>query len=304
MPVIPVLWTNDDILWGRLEQHQRQLAFLARHEIPGNFFLVPKAGEYTLDMDAPLLKLMEASRSHGHEYHQHGYVHDAFECGVPELWMLDFSPPTRARYDNERFKIEAVHTFEALVEMLEKGQKIWRKAFGESSTGFRPGWGAYCTNLYRALATLGYDWVSSRIPWPTSWIWNQQRWDEPATFRAEVPITPQNLFGVREYPLGGDYAFRVPNSETRINAMVDLAMEEFGRYVQAGAPFVICSHWHGLEFPGDNEAGCTKLDTGTGYAVHDRLINQLKASGQAQFMNFTQLLAWEQQQQATPVKVG
>lgn len=289
MSKIPVVWTNDDITTGQSPQLQRQLDFLDRHGIPGVMFVIPGTTRGNIDGDAELLRVIEKSRAKGHEYFQHGHVHTPFESGVPELWMLDFDPATRRRYDTERFAIEAGHTLEALVTMIEKGRRIWRAAFAEDSPGYRPGWGAFCTNLYRALRIMGFDWVSSSIPCPTSWLWNMDRWDEPINFRPEFPTDPHKIEGIMEFPIGGDYAFQVVNHEDKIDRMVDLAMREFEIYYERRHPMLLCSHWHGLQRPGD-KLGAPKHPTGTGYAVHEKLIPALQATGRAEFIGMTELV--------------
>jgi|ERR1051326_7353207 peptidoglycan/xylan/chitin deacetylase (PgdA/CDA1 family) len=272
MKTIPFLWTNDDISFGQTEQHRRQLEFLDRYGIPGVFFMIPGGDEgKTLADDTELLRLIESSRARGHEYYQHGYIHTPYESGVPELSMLDFSPEVKRQYDERRAEIEASHTFEALTEKIEKGRKIWRRAFYEDSPGYRPGWGAFCTNLYRALEALQFDWVSSRLPSLTSWLWNLGRWDEPMNYRAAVEARPHRIGKLWEFPIGGDYGFRVPNEPARIEAMVGLGLQEFDYCHERDIPFLLVSHWHGLERNG-----------GTGYAVHEKLLGQLIQSGKAE----------------------
>jgi hypothetical protein len=282
MKKIPLIWSNDDITAGTADKLRRQLAFIDRFDIPGVFFVIPRESGKgkNIDEDPELLRLIEKSRKRGHEYYQHGFVHTAFECGVPETWMLDMAPDVRKQYDIRRLEIERGHTFEAQTEMLENGRKIWRRAFAEDSTGFRPGWGAFCGNFYKALEVLGFAWTSSRIPSPTSWKWNNGLWDESMDFRKGVAAGPTMVGRVREYPIAGDYAFRVPHEATRIDAMVGLALREMAYFHQRGLPMILCSHWHGLEHAG-----------GSGYAVHEKLLAAMLKSGTAEPMNMTQLEA-------------
>ena len=185
--------------------------------------------------------------------------------------MMDFSPDVRRRYDEERLAIERKHTLEALVRMLEEGRRVWRRAFGEDSAGFRPGWGAFCGALYQALDVLGYRWVSSRMVETASWLWNQGEWDAPGGLRDCLPWKPFQVVGtsVWEIPMtGGDYAFRVPNDEEKIKAMADLAIHEFGLCQERGVPFVMVCHWHGLARNDDS-----------GYAVHRRLLPRILDAG-------------------------
>jgi len=281
MDRIPFLWTNDDIGAGQSEKLLRQLEFLAEYGIPGTFFVVPFRGERSLGDDAELLETIAHAREKGHEFYQHGTRHEAFECGVPETWMLDFSPEVRRRYDEQRLEIERYHTFEALARMLEEGRRVWRDAFGEDSPGFRPGWGAFCGTLYRALDALGYRWVSSRIVGPASWLWNQGLWDAPRGLRECIPWAPHVIqdTSLWEIPMtGGDYAFKVPNEPEKVEAMVELGVSEFEFCHQQGVPFVMVCHWHGLERNQDS-----------GYAVHRRLLPRIIESGKAKFVAMSEL---------------
>jgi hypothetical protein len=265
---IPFLWTNDDITFGTAEPMQKQLDFLDRFGIAGVFFVIPH-NTAPITEDVALMKIIEKARGKGHEFYQHGYIHTPFESGVPELWMLEFSREVAQDYDERRLEIEKQHTLEAMVHMIASGAAIWRDAFGEPSPGYRPGWGAFCTNLYRALDVLGFDWVSSRIPCPTSWLFNQGKFDEPMRFRESVPAAPVRMGEqLWEYPIAGDYAFTVPNEPDKIDAMVDLAMREYEHYRTTGAPMLMCSHWHGLERNGDS-----------GYAIHKKLLPKLLDAG-------------------------
>jgi len=296
---IPVIWSNDDIHYGRAPELRRQLELLDRHGIPGVFFVIPRTEQGDLDADRELLIMIEKAKGKGHEFYQHGFIHHAFECGFPEIGMLEHDPVAKLRFDEERSAIEQLHTLEAQIEMIDNGHRIWRRAFGEDSIGFRPGWGAFCDSFYKALAILGFRWVSSRIPSFTSWDWNRGLWDTPINFRAALPTTPHYLpQGILEIPLGGDYGFRIPNDPKRIDSMADLAMREFAVLLERRDPFVICSHFHGLEFSGAKE-GCPPLPrcsdigpgTGTGYAVHEKMIPALLKTGQAEFIGMKALAA-------------
>lgn len=296
---IPVLWTNDDIEFGKSSELKYQLDFLDRHEIPGVFFLVPRSVRGDIDQDPELLRLIESARGRGHEFYQHGFLHYAFECGVPDLGMFALDPGACREFDVKRAEIEALHTFEALVEMLDNGRRIWRRALGDDSMGFRPGWGAFCTNLYRALAALGYQWVSSRLPCMTSWLWNAGRWEEPVDFRDGIPTAPHRLpQGIWEFPIAGDYGFRVPNHPGKIDAMVSLALQEFDVYFERGDPMLIVSHHHGLQHPGNMDGAFPPHPEGTGYEVHAKLLPALRHTGKARFLQMSDLVGQVTEAQA------
>ncbi len=284
---IPVVWTNDDIHFGKSAELRRQLELLDRHGIPGVFFVIPSEGG-DLDQDKELLPLIEKARGRGHEFYQHGFKHTAFECGFPELGMLEHDPRAKRRFDEERGRLEERHTLEAQVRMLESGRRIWRRAFGEDSAGFRPGWGAFCNNFYHALALLGFEWVSSRIPSFTSWDWNRGLWEAPIHFREAIPTRPWiHPQGIREFPIAGDYGFRVPNDPVRIQAMADLALREFEVYYERRDPMLVLSHFHGLQYAGGDSNH--PHPQGTGYAVHEILLPALLADERTEFMGMKEL---------------
>lgn len=281
MTKTPFLWTNDDICAGRADKLVRQLQFIDRFNIPGTFFVIPRAEGKNIDDDPELLRVIEKARERGHEFYQHGYVHTPFESGVPETWMLEFSPDVLREYNERRLEIEKQHTFEAMVRMIEAGRKIWRRAFHEDSEGYRPGWGAFCTNLFRALDVLGFQWSSVRLASPTAWLWNNGKWDAPQDFRKEVPPFPHRVGNLIDFSLGTEYAFRVPSEPEKIQAMVDLALRDFDHYHKNGWPMVVCTHWHGLEHKG-----------GTGYAVHEKLLPLMIDAGRAELMGAKALIQW------------
>lgn len=288
MKKIPVVWSNDDISFGQSDKLKRQIEFIDRFGIKGSFFVVPRRvaegegiiqdnGKMTIDKDVELLKTIEKAKRNGHQFYQHGYVHSPFECGIPELEMLDFSDEVKRSFAVKRFEIEKSHTVDVIAEKLELGRKIWRKAFGEEPEGFRPGWGAYCKNYYRALEILGFKWASTRITLWTSWVWGQGKFEFKEEFRGGIKPYPHKVGKVLEIPITGDYAFKVKKED--IDKFFNLAVEEFNLCFERGYPFVIVSHWHGLERDG----------TDTGYKVHEKLIPCLLESGKAEFITMDHL---------------
>jgi len=288
MKKIPVVWSNDDISFGQAEKLKRQLKFIDKFGIKGSFFVVPRRvaegekiiqedGKKTIDKDKELLKIIEEAKKNGHEFNQHGYVHSPYECGIPDLEMVDFSEEVKKLFSIKRFEIEKSYTVDAIAEKLELGRKIWRKAFGEEPVGFRPGWGAYCLNYYRALELLGFKWASTRIILWTSWVWGQGKFEFKEKFRKGIKPFPHKIGKIVEIPMAGDYSFKV--KENDVDKFFKLAVEEFNLCWKKGYPFVLLSHWHGLERDG----------TDTGYKVHEKLLPYLLQSGKAEFITMPQL---------------
>jgi peptidoglycan/xylan/chitin deacetylase (PgdA/CDA1 family) len=285
---LSIAWTNDDISTGDSCHLRCQLEMLDRHGIPGVFFVIPSNHKGDIDQDEELLALIAEARKNGHEFYQHGYKHFCFECGIPTLDMFNLDPGSKAYFDSNRDDVEAHHTLEALVEMLENGQRIWRRAFGEPSVGFRPGWGSYCGNFYKALKILGYQWVSSRIPSMTSYL---QQYDKPIEFYAGVNTGPHLLKqGVWEFPIGPEIAWRVPNDPKLMDVMVDMGMRHFEAMYEKQEPMLMVSHYHGLNFHGKVD-GNEGHPVGTGYAVHDKFIPHVLQTGKARFVGMKELVS-------------
>jgi len=288
MKKIPFVWSNDDISFGQSDKFKRQIEFLDNLEIKGSFFVVPRRvangeeviqenGKMTLDRDSQLLDLIEDARKKGHRFYQHGWVHTPYECGIPDLEMLDFSGEVKKQFSTRRFEIEQSIKLEVIIEKIELGRKVWRKAFGEDSPGFRPGWGAYCSDYYKALEILGFRWSSARIYLWTSWVWGQGIFEFKEGFREGITPYPHKIGRIIEIPIGGDYGFKV--KEQDINRFFNLAVEEFNLCWSNGYPFVFVSHWHGLERDGTN----------TGYKVHQKFITYIIESERADFMTVEEL---------------
>lgn len=127
---LPIIWTNDDIYTGCAVHLKRQLDFIDRFGIPGVFFVIPCAypGKRGIDTDKELLQLIEEARGNGHEFYQHGYIHQAFECGISPMNVYPYDLEAKRLFDTDRDFLESLHTLEAQVEMLENSQRIWAPA--------------------------------------------------------------------------------------------------------------------------------------------------------------------------------
>jgi len=289
MKKIPFVWSNDDISFGLTEKLKRQIDFIDGFGIKGSFFVIPrrvaegediiqKNGKMTIDKDIPLISAIEDAKKKGHRFYQHGYVHSAYECGIPDLEMIDFSAEVKKQFSSRRFEIEQSITSEVIAEKIELGRKIWRRAFGEESPGFRSGWGAYCSNYYKALEILGFEWSSTRICLWTSWMWGAQgKFDSKEGFRDGITPYPHRIGRLIEIPIG---AYMKEEDFNRFfNLYINLAMEEFNLCWEKGYPFVVVSHWHRLEKDG--------IDTG--YKIHQKFLTSIIETEKAEFMTLEQI---------------
>jgi hypothetical protein len=270
----PFLWTNDDIACGHVPQMQRQLEFLARWDIKGSFCVVPCLGGKPLTRDRAIIELLQEAEAAGHELVHHSTTHHCEENGLMDIRMLDYmSPKEKWSYAHDRFPLESIWSFEAIRDQIRWGLDVWLEAFGKQSTGYRPGCGSFCGAMYHALEELGFKWCSGRMASFTGWQWSAGRLDYPE--EVDGPVRPYWIGKILEIPIYDDFAFRVPVD--KLQDFIGLAKRSWDRCVENGWPLVLCSHYHGLEH-----------SEGTGYQVHEALLDYILGSGQAEPMTLTQ----------------
>jgi hypothetical protein len=71
--------------------------------------------------------------------------------------------------------------------------------------------------------------------------------------------------------------------------MVRLGLDEFQVYLERPHPMLIVSHWHGLEWQRSTSPDEELFPLGTGYAVHEKLIPAILATGRARFTGMREL---------------
>ena len=270
----PLLWTNDDLGRDGAESLRRMVEFLGRYKVPGSFATVPvaltKEGPRFIDDDAALRDEIAKAQSAGHEFFQHGTTHVCIEYGMsdPRMYHAKLMGHAEAReVTRQRPYYERFWTLEAIKAQIEWGRDAWIRAFGEPSKGFRPGCGCTHRNLFAALEELDFDWVSSDLVSFTGWMWTVGEFDTP--HEMEPPVRPyMRTAKLMEFPILDDFAFRFKPDQ--VDRFVELGLAYWNRCVEEGWPFIVCSHWHGLEANHD-----------TGYRVHERLLDTIMGSGRA-----------------------
>jgi len=273
----PLIWSNDDLGAGRADRFKNILSFLNRWGIKGSFFVIPVLEGRPLTADKELCELMLVARDEGHCFYQHGYEHHAYENGVPELWMLDYNAEVKELYDRERFAMERLATRKELTRRIRAGMDIWQEVFGEMSPGYRAGWGSYSRNMYMALAELGFKWDSSRLSSRTSWLWGIEGPESsPVELSSYVPVNPYRIGELWEYPIIGDFAYRVKPGEE--DAYLKLGKELFHLASRKQAPFLLVTHWHGLEHTEN-----------AGYRVMERFLDDLMNEDEVEPITMDQL---------------
>lgn len=282
-PKIPLIWSNDDITTGLSGAMQRQLDFLARFGLKGTFFVVPcplrqNIGGGTcprpITEDAQLITLLQAAMRDGHDVQQHSTTHVCEENGTADLRMFDLmGDAAKIKHSQERFVLERLWEVDALEAQIGWGQRVWKEAFGSASEGFRPGCGSFCTNMYRALENLGFQWVSARLASMSGWMWSAGHDDYPICL--EGPVRPFQQGKLVEFPILDDVAFLIPQG--KVDRMVELGWQHWQECVKRGLPYLLVSHFFALEH-----------EQGTGYAIHEKLLPRILDTGLAEPMTIAQ----------------
>lgn len=268
MARIPFLWTNDDILCGRYDDMARQLEFLGKHGIKGTFFVVPIfEGTHRLTDDPKLVDLIKQAMAEGHEAHQHSVTHYCIENGTADLRMFDLmGEQAKIDYSHNRAMYERMWQVDALEVHIGWGRQEWIDAFGEPSDGYRPGCGSFCSNMYLAVANLGFKWTSSRLVSMTGWRWGAGQYDHPV--RLEGPKRPYRTGELIEIPILDDVAFKAPRA--MIDEFADLGWRLWETCIEHQVPFHLVCHPQELRREG-----------GVGYAIHNKLLPRILDSGKA-----------------------
>lgn len=284
---IPVVWTCDDLTAGELRELEEVSSWLEKLGIPGTFFCIP-ARNGGLDKDTEFLASAKGIMAKGSEFHPHGYDHWCFECGIPDtsaVWTSRHSWEIQEEFNLNRFEIEQAHTREAIRNRLHRGFEIWQRAFGKYPTGFRPGFGSFCRNLYYALEDLQVPWCSIRFATPTAMQWSRgpQFYDVPEKIYPQG-FAPFKVGNITEYPFAGDYGYHIPPEA--VDRFVELGWRQFNIAADRGDPFIMLAHQHGL--------ACTDNPptwANAGYESHEKLIRRIRDSGKARFITMSELHA-------------
>jgi hypothetical protein len=209
----------------------------------------------------------------GHDVQQHSTTHACEENGTADLRMYALMEPSDwGNHANQRALLERLWQVDALEAQIGWGQKVWKEAFGGAPEGFRPGCGAFCGNMYLALERLGFKWCSARMASMTGWMWAARRYDYPLLI--EGPVRPYRQGNLIEFPIIDDVAFRVPRGEE--GRFLELGWKLWEECARRELPFVLCSHHFALAHEG-----------GTGYAIHEKLIERILATGRAEPMTLS-----------------
>jgi peptidoglycan/xylan/chitin deacetylase (PgdA/CDA1 family) len=274
--------TIDNISAGDAHRLAKLLDWLAACELRATFFLIPYSypNQATLYEDAELVATLRRGLAEGHEFLPHGYDHELFECGVPDLLAVHDEAMMRriARtMSREMFQLVHTHTRGKIGSTLDRGIKIWDATFGRDArpTGFRAGYHAFCRALYFALEDLGIRWSSTRTSVPSAWrpIVTPEA-DEIASW---VGLHPFWVGGVLEIPHLANYGAHV--APEGIGDWVALATRHLEACRRAQAPFVPVTYYSGLRCSGDPDPWRDQ-----GFAAYERVIDLARTDYHVQFV--------------------
>lgn len=270
--------TNDDPGGQEPELFAELLDFLREQAVPATFFVIPNAGGESLEHKPRWVELLHRALDEGHELQHHGYVHTAFEFGVPPPFMLDIMPESKAQWQRDPAPFTAQHTQAILTDKLAKGREIFQKTLGYAPQGFRAPCVAICDNMYTALHALDFQWSSNLVVNPMGWRYINRHYDAGEPWQSTfVPRPYHHASGVIEAPVHSEYTWYL--TEAEIDRHFALAKADFDRARQAGDPFVAMSHYYAMTGPWS-----------AGLRVYERLFAYARELGNVRFVTLSQML--------------
>ncbi len=279
---IPLIWTNDDVGIGNAESLLGMVEFLKQFRIPGSFAIVPirikDKPEYIYE-DTDLRKALDKALEDGHELFQHSVTHACVENGLADIRM--YAPhlmgyEVAKEHSRKRMYYERYWQEDAIIDQIQWGKEVWEKTFGEPSIGYRPGCGSFSVGMFQALEKLGFKWTSvTDLVSFTGWMWiSENGKDYP--FEMTPPVRGYKKYNnIIEIPGLDDVSFRVEAGDEK--RFIELGWRQWQECVKNNWPYVMISHWHGLERNG-----------GTGYKIHRILLDRILNTNQAEPVTLTQ----------------
>jgi hypothetical protein len=246
-------FTVDDVVAGDGARLESLLDWLDDQQLKATLFVIPYsyANQAPIYEDNQLMGALGRAVEAGHECYPHGYDHEMFECGVPDLMAVadDEMMRTIARtMSREFFQLRHAHTRGALGARFRLTQQIWQVAFGEQQpAGFRGGYHAFCPELYQALGDLKVKWSSTRTATPGAWRPTVTA-DADEVVRW-VGLHPYWVDRVLEIPHLADYGSHLDPAD--VEQWVALARRHLTICTEQAAPFISVANRHGLSGKGN-----------------------------------------------------
>jgi hypothetical protein len=216
----------------------------------------------------------------GHEFLPHGYDHELFECGIPDLLAVRDEAMMRriARtLSREMFQLRHAHTRGKIGATLSRGLKIFEATFGpdRKPRGFRSGYHAFCRDLYFALEDLGIPYASTRTAVPCAYraVVTPEA-DEVVPW---VGLLPFWVGGLLEVPHLANYGAHIPPIDVPL--WVKLAERHLRQCVKQQAPFITTCYYAGLRCSGDPAEW-----RDAGFAAYEQVVARAREQFGAQFV--------------------
>jgi peptidoglycan/xylan/chitin deacetylase (PgdA/CDA1 family) len=274
-------FSNDDAGMQEPELFAELLDFLDEQEVPATFFVVPFAGGQPLHGKPAWLRLLARAQEAGHDLQHHAYDHaSCFEFGIPPYFMRDIlAPEVQATYAQTPEHFTRGHTYDLLLDKLQRGRDILAPIFGEIPHGFRAPCLSMCDNTLRALHDLDFVWNSNQVINPMGWRYINRDYDRGEPWQPDVPPHPyRTAYGLIEAPMHSEYTWYLEPDD--VDRHFELAKADFDRTRAAGGSFVLLSHDYAM--------------TGkwaTGKELYRRLFAHARATGEVRFVTLNGLVA-------------
>jgi len=278
--------TIDDVSAGDGVRVRRLLDWLDEQQVRASFFVIPFSvgNQAPLTEDAELVTALHEAAEAGHEFHPHGYDHELFECGLPDLMCIhdeQMMQRIARTLSREEFQLRHTHTRGMIGARISRSLRIMQAVFdGYRPAGFRSGYHEFCREMYFALETCQVRWSSSRTAVPNALA--RQVTSEADEIVSWVGLLPYWVGNVLEIPHLADYGSHIAPHEK--SAWVDLARRHLAMCEDAKAPFVATAHQPGLACAGD-PADWRQ----TGYAAYREVIAVARDEFNAEFVTMGEI---------------
>lgn len=278
--------TIDDVAAGDGPRIRRLLEWLDQQSLRATFFVIPfsASNQARLDEDPELVAALREAAGAGHEFQVHGYNHELFECGLPDL-MAVHDDALLARIartlSREEFQLRHTHTRGMIGARLSRSRKIVEEVFGPNELpGFRSGYHEFCREMYFALEVCGYKWSSSRTSVPAAW--GPAVTEEADEVVPWVGLLPYWVGDILEIPHLADYGSHI--APDAVDSWVGLAKRHLSICEDEKAPFVWVAHQAGMSCGGDDEAW-----RDAGYRAHEQVIRIARDEYGAEFVGMSDI---------------
>lgn len=271
------VFSNDDAGSGDVGMFYELLNFLRRHNVRGNFFVVPTPGGKP--MTDEWRQALGLAIDDGHMLEMHGLTHSSpagCEFGITPPFVLDVMKDGRKTVQERRAEIEKELTVVKIGERLKKGLDAFKRSLNVIPKGFRSPCLAVHENMFLALKGNGFVFDSSIAINTGGWRYiskhqglkylNREYVDLDGWAKG-IPAKPyMHGCGLVEVPILSEYTWYL--RERDVERQLDVALDDLDRVRKAKGVFVALSHYYAMT--GEYSAGLK---------VYEKLFNLAKQKG-------------------------